>query len=477
MSGMPAEPGRARRAGAKGRRGQAVIGLVHVARALGPAMAHSPRALSAAGPSLAAVLAARVRHTPDDVVWIDSDGTLTAAELWASVEARRAALAGRTVLVHVSDQREGVALALAALAAPARAVVVPVRAGSAALESAVTCSPGALVVSDTAPLHPAGPVVRESRGSGSVSFSTSGTTGTARTVRQSSGARAVEQMLGLLGAFPAMRHPVVASAAAVDHGHGFGLFAAALVLGGCFVALPHDADGMVEVLAGLDRAVDVLSGVPRQLADLAELPPERLSEVQVRRVLSGSDRLTPAVAEAVEGALGAEVYNAYGSTETGTVCVATPRDRRLAPATVGRPVAGVRIEAVDDSGRPLPAGRRGRLRVRSALLAGPAFTGDRGWVDRSGLVFVTGRADGIRVTGGETVDPDALRERLLAEPGVSAVVVRETPDPRFGTRLVAELTVEVGTSIDVAALRARLRHDLGPALTPREIVIMPPSGR
>lgn len=449
------------------------MGLVHVARALGPAMAHSPRALSAAGPSLAAVLAARVRHTPGDLVWVDAVGTVTAAELWALVEARRAALAGRTVVAQVSDQRSIAALALAAFAAPARAVVVPVRAGSAALTAAVERHPDALLVTDDEPVPelPA-PAARDGRGSGSVSFSTSGTTGTSTSVRQSSGARAVEQMLGLLGAFPAMRQPVIASAAAVDHGHGFGLFAAALVLGGTFVALPSDAGAMLEVLGALDRPVDVLSGVPRQLADLAAQPADRLAGVEVLRVLSGSDRLAPAVAEAVESALGAEVYNAYGSAETGTVCVATPRHRRLAPATVGRPVAGVRVEVVDEAGMPCPPGREGRLRVRSPLLAGAAFTGDRGWVDRSGLVFVTGRADGLRVSGGETVDPEALRKRLLAEPGVVAAEVSEVPDERFGSRFAVRVRVREGAVVDPVELRGRLRSELGPALTPREIVVL-----
>ncbi len=352
---MPPTPGRRRGAG-RGRPGQAVRGFAHVARALGPAVAHSPAALALAGPSLAAVLAARARHTPEEVVWADTRGVVTAGTLWADVDARRGALSGRTVLIHVTDQRLGAVLALAAMATPARAVVVPVRAGRAALDAARDRSPDALVATDeTADDLAAAPAPDGAgRGPGSVSFTTSGTTRTARTVRQSSGVRALEQMLGLLGAFPAMRRPVIASSAAVDHGHGFGLFSAALVLGGSFVSLPSDPEAAADLLRSAPP-IDVLSGVPRQLADLAALPAPSLAGLDVRRVLSGSDRLTPGVAAAVEAALGAEVYNAYGSTEMGTVCVATPRDRRLAPATVGRPVAGVRIEVVDESGAPCPA--------------------------------------------------------------------------------------------------------------------------
>ncbi|MFZ0157502.1 MAG: AMP-binding protein, partial [Kineosporiaceae bacterium] len=280
---------------------------------------------------------------------------------------------------------------------------------------------------------------------------------------------ALAQLAGLLGMLPPVRRPVVASLASIDHGHGFGLLAACLALGGTFVALGDDPRA---VLDRLDR-VDVLSGVPRQLADLAT----RLERDPARRrpavgvVLSGSDRLARGTADRLEAVLGAPVVNAYGATETGTVCLATPADRRVDPDAVGRPVTGVRIRVLDDAGAVVPRGVVGRLEVRSPLGRGAPFIGDRGFLGGDGLVRVLGRADGARVTGGETVDPGVLLAWLQRVPGVRAATVGEVPDERFGSRLVAELEPDGSAALEPQALRELIRAELGPALTPRSITV------
>jgi len=461
-------------------------GLAQVGRVWAPGAVDLVRAVQSAGPTLAAVVAARARRRPHEPVWVDEHGVLSAGELWLAVDAARPASAGGTVLVHTSDQRLLLVTVLAALAAGNRAVVVPVRAGRSALEAAQGRYPDAGCITDQAPVPPTdpgnGPLGRSGDGragrrpgrpAGTVVFATSGTTGTPRSVAHATGVGPAVQMLGTLGAFPSLRRPLVASAAAIDHGHGFGLLAATLALGGTFVALPPAPTRAAALLADRGRPVDLLSGVPRQLADLAELPAAAWAGTPVRRVLSGSDRLDRATVAAVTAAITAELYNAYGATETGTVCIATPRDLAEAPGTVGRPVTGVRLRVVDEAGAPLPAGREGRLEIRSPLSGGVAFAGDRGRIDGDGRVHVLGRADGAVVTGGETVDPALLRRALLATPGVLAAEVTLAPDPRFGTRLVADVTVAPGGPTDVDGWRRRLRHDLGPALTPREIQVRP----
>ena len=208
--------------------------------------------------------------------------------------------------------------------------------------------------------------------------------------------------------------------------------------------------------------VDLLSGVPVQLADLCDALEARPDAgVSVANVLAGSDRLTPALASRLEGLLTAAVGNAYGSTETGTVCVATPADRRVDPETVGRPLPGCSISADE----------QGRLVIRSPLLAAPTFAGDAGWVGADGLVRVTGRADGVRVSGGENVAPAALEEWLRGRPGVVGVRWSTRPDARFGVRSEVELTVSddfAGTPADVSAA---LAAEFGSAARPARVTI------
>lgn len=471
---LPSVRGRWRWAG----RGTATVG-----RAWGPGALDLVRAVPAAGPTLAAVVAARARCRPQEPIWIDERGVLSAAELWLAVDAARAGPAAGTAIVHTADQRRMLVAVLAMLASGTRAVVVPVRAGRTALEAARARYPDSWSVTDQDPAPPAPPdrpggcrSGRRSawpRAEGALVFATSGTTGTARSVAHVAGPGAAAQMLGTLGAFPRLRRPLVASAAAIDHGHGFGLLVATLVLGGTFVALPPGPADAAALLADRARPVDLLSGVPRQLADLAELPAGVWAGIPIRRVLSGSDRLDIATTAAVTAAFTPELYNAYGATETGTVCVASPRDLAAAPGTVGRPVTGVRVRVVDETGAPVPRGQEGRLEIRSPLAGGVPFTGDRGRIDRDGRVHVLGRADGAAVTGGETVDPGILRRALLATPGVVSAEVTLAPDRRFGSRLVADVTVAPGGPTDVDGWRRQLRRDLGPALTPREIQVRP----
>ena len=99
-------------------------------------------------------------------------------------------------------------------------------------------------------------------------------------------------------------------------------------------------------------------------------------------MLSGSDRLTDA--DDLERRLGAPVYDAYGSTETGTVCVASPDERRRFAGAVGRPLAGVRIRELD-----------GGLEIRSPMLGRGTFRGDRGRI-RDGIVIYTGKLGSLK---------------------------------------------------------------------------------
>lgn len=423
------------------------------------------------GPTLAAAVAGHARHRPSRTAWVDERGALSYVDLAREMD-RLAPAVPAEVVVQCGDQRMLLVTLLAGLQAGAHVRVVGARSGTAALAAVRAGAPGCLVVTDDDPLprggDPAGSRADRRRGIGSVAFSTSGTTGVAKVVASAQGPAAATQALALLGAVPTRRRPVVASTATVDHGHGFGLLAGALGLGGTFVSLT-DPERAVHTLTDPPGEVDLLSGVPRQLDDLAAAGLRRPRHHVIRAILSGSDRLEPDLEAALSRV--APVWNAYGATEIGTVCIASPADRRRSPGTVGHALTGVRIRVVDPLGAPLPHGEEGLLEITSPLRVGAAFVGDRGWIEPGGLVHVSGRADGRIVSGGETSDPLVLETWLRELPEVAGVEVRATPDARFGTRLVADLRLAAGRRVDSDDLRARIRAALGPALTPREVRI------
>lgn len=377
------------------------------------------------------VLRSQVGARGSDPALTDEAGTLTRRELWRAIRRRRRELragAGTRTAAPLVLGGEGgrrvVVDALAGLLAGRTVVVVAPRTGERALR-----------------------VARGARsGRPGVFFTTSGTTGGARVVRSRRGLRAMGQVVGLLGMLPRFRRPVVVSLAPVNHGHGFTTFLVTMALGGHFVAASPDAAPRFRGLG----PIDVLTGVPLQLHELAEavtdgstpgLPPIGL-------VLSGSDRLTGA--EKLSAAFGARVVDAYGTTESGTLTLD------------GLPLPGVRIRS-----------EQGRLLVRSPMLGLGVFDSDLGFI-RDGRVHVTGRADGVRVSGGENTSPDEVRRWLLALPGISAVVLEERHDERFGTRPVAVVTG--AGDLDGEQLREAIRREFGSAATPAAVEVTTAGG-
>ena len=177
---------------------------------------------------------------------------------------------------------------------------------------------------------------------------------------------------------------------------------------------------------------------------------------------------------------GDNLYNLYGSTEVGQASLADPQDLRQAPDTAGRAIPGSEIRILDDSGEEVAVGATGRIFVGNegqfdhytggggkAVIDGLMSTGDVGHLDESGLLFVTGRADDMIISGGENVFPGTVEGVLLSHPLVVDCGVVGVADDEFGQRLRA--VVQVSAPIDGDDLRAHVGETLGRHYVPREI--------
>jgi long-chain acyl-CoA synthetase len=140
---------------------------------------------------------------------------------------------------------------------------------------------------------------------------------------------------------------------------------------------------------------------------------------------------------------GVIVRQLYGSTETGTISF--DREERRSPGSVGTPLPGIRVDVVDDQGRPLPAAEEGELVVTSPFAAtgylgnaaataesfrdGRYFTGDLGRRDAAGAVIITGRKKLLINRGGFKVNPYEVEEAIRTHPKVREVAVVGAPGP------------------------------------------------
>lgn len=193
-----------------------------------------------------------------------------------------------------------------------------------------------------------------------------------------------------------------------------------------------------------------------------------------------------------------DFVNAYGLTETSsTVALLGPDDHRLALysdeplfknrlASVGRPVPGIEIRIVDDAGAETGPDAPGEILIRGEQVSGDyvgteskvdsdgwLHTGDRGWVDIEGYLFCEGRADDTIIRGGENIGPAEVEDALLQHDAISTAAVVGLPDPEWGEKIAAMVTLRPGVdSVDVTHIREWVHTRLGGLKTPETIEIV-----
>ncbi|MEO6470716.1 MAG: AMP-binding protein [Aeromicrobium sp.] len=241
------------------------------------------------------------------------------------------------------------------------------------------------------------------------------------------------------------------------------------------------------ILDSLERhKVDTLVTLPILLARLIAIgePEIKSRDLGALRViaLSGS-ALSADLATRAMDILGDIAYNMYGSTEVAFVAIATPKDLRAAPGTVGRPPYGTSIRIMDADDREVPVGTPGRIFVRSTLQFGGytdgankkvtdgfMSTGDMGHLDPNGRLFVEGRDDDMIVSGGENVFPAEIEELITAHPQVSEAAVIGIPDEEFGARLRAYVVAD--GQLDAEGVRDYVRANLARYKVPRDVIFV-----
>jgi acyl-CoA synthetase (AMP-forming)/AMP-acid ligase II len=277
----------------------------------------------------------------------------------------------------------------------------------------------------------------------------------------------------------------IAVAVPMFHGLGFGMLILAIGLGGTALTLARFDAEKTLAQASQWRA-DAFTAVPVMLARILDLPDEvrmRNPLPALRVVISSGARLDPTLAQRFTEAYGDVIYNGYGSSEVGIGALATPADLREAPETVGKPVAGCPVAILDDVGRRVSVGVTGRIFVGGDLTfdsyTGGATkdtvgdmmdTGDMGYFDEAGRLFIVGREDDMIVSGGENVYPRAVENALAEHPGVADNVVIGVADPDYGERLAAYVVPQ--STLDESTLREYLKDKVSRFEQPRDIRIV-----
>ncbi len=240
------------------------------------------------------------------------------------------------------------------------------------------------------------------------------------------------------------------------------------------------------VARSLDEdAVSHVSLVPTMLQRLLEVWGKRPVPSALRVVLLGGGPASEDLAQQAAD-LGFPVTPTYGLTEAASqVTTAPPGRRDVKPSSAGPPLAVTGIRIVDTEGLSLPPDTAGEILVRgptvmagywnqpeataAALAGGWLHTGDVGWLDESGELFVAARRDDLIVSGGENVYPAEVEDALNAHPDIAASCVVGVPDPEWGMAVAAAVVAAPGAKCDAEAIERSLRARLAGYKIPRRI--------
>jgi acyl-CoA synthetase (AMP-forming)/AMP-acid ligase II len=211
----------------------------------------------------------------------------------------------------------------------------------------------------------------------------------------------------------------------------------------------------------------------------------------LRLIIYGASPMPVDLLTAAMATFQCQFAHIYGLTETsGVVVTLPPADHDLANASrlrsCGKPIATTRaLRVVDAAGVDVPVGEVGEIVLRSeqvmlgywnqpeateiAIRDGWFYTGDAGYLDADGYLYIHDRVKDMIISGAENIDPAAVENALFGHPGVADVAVIGVPDARWGESVKAIVTPRKDVAVTEAELIAFCHERLARYKAPRSV--------
>jgi long-chain acyl-CoA synthetase len=232
--------------------------------------------------------------------------------------------------------------------------------------------------------------------------------------------------------------------------------------------------------------VTVFEGVPTMYVAVLNAPDRDRYDVSALRVcVSGGSALPVEVMRGFEQAFGCMILEGYGLSETSPVASFNHPDRPRKPGSIGTPIRGVEMRAVDPSGKDVATGEVGEIVIRGhnvmkgywqradataeATLDGWFRSGDLARVDDDGYYFIVDRLKEMIVRGGYKVYPREVEEVLYEHPAVAEAAVIGVPDPSLGEEVGAAVVVKSGHTTTPAEIREHVKSQVAAYKYPRRV--------
>lgn len=320
-------------------------------------------------------------------------------------------------------------------------------------------------------------------------FYTGGTTGKPKGVMLSHTAMATSALGAIASGYLFGPGTCYLHAAPMFHLADLAGWTAVMLLGGTHVMVPRFDPAAVLSAIETNRVTDVAL-VPTMVQMIVEHPDLSQYDLSsVRAVLYGASPMPQAVLERATKAFPHSSFTQiYGMTELAPIATMLGPEDHSEPRllrSAGRAMPHTEVRILDDTGVEVPAGTVGEIVVRGANLMrgywnnpaetaaairdGWLHTGDGGYVDEQGYLFVVDRIKDMIVTGGENVYSVEVENAVSRHPAVAQCAVIGVPDEEWGERVHAVVTLRPGQDVSSQDIREHAKKFIAGYKAPRSV--------
>lgn len=249
----------------------------------------------------------------------------------------------------------------------------------------------------------------------------------------------------------------------------------------------HERFDAEQVLQTIEREkVTYVGAVPVMCERMLHVLESKKYDTSSLRCLAiTGGKVHPPVLESLKKNLTANIYRTYASTDSGQMAIAKPGDAVEKANSAGRPVWCVDLRIVDDSGQPVKVGEVGEIICQSPLAThgyyknpdatsasfkdGWFYTGDLGYFDEEGYLFVSGRKKDMVKSGGISIYPLEIESVIYSHPDILEAAVIGVPDPQWGEALKAVIVLKPGAKATGAELMQFCKERLSAYKVPKSV--------
>lgn len=276
----------------------------------------------------------------------------------------------------------------------------------------------------------------------------------------------------------------------VFHSHGIGTLATCVMAGSSIACLERFSAGtFFQAMAACEPTwYTAVPTMHHAILVEAAAYADTLARSRLRLIRTASMACAPSLIRALEATFQAPVIETLGMAETASQIASNPLPpgiRKL--GSVGLPNA-LEVRIVDEMGAVVPSGTPGEIIVRGpgvvrgydddpeadrrAFVAGWFHTGDQGYVDADGYLFITGRLKELINRGGAKIAPREVDEALMEHPAVAQAVAFAVPHARLGEDVAAAVVLRPGTTVTEPEIRRYAATRLADFKVPRRVLVL-----